>query len=182
MKKKLSILVMLVVLISGASSAQDLLTLKTENNKEVSDHSDDSNKKLSVFQFKAYSMDSQLEGISLENAGAHPFGERIAKKCYLLDEKYVSRVALSPGDPASKTVIRKPVIYESVKRIERDLKKLVKKGELPLNIAENEFNTILDVALNVVTEDTKDLENAIKSSVDTNRKIELFTKRVILNY
>jgi hypothetical protein len=182
MKKRVSILVTILVLFSCTSEAQELLTMKTESSRERPIISEDNEKKAKVFEFKAYSMDSYLNEVSAETAGSHPFGEIIAKKNYLLDEKYTSEVALTPGNPASKTVIKKPVIYESVKRIERDLKKSVRKGEISLNKASGEFNIILDVALSIVNADTGMFENAIKSAGDTNSIIELFTKRVILNY
>jgi hypothetical protein len=182
MKKRLFILLWVLILVSVNSEAQELLTMKTEIVKEGSDNPVENEKKAKVFEFKAYPMDSYLKEVSSEVAGSHPFGEIIAKKNYLLDEKYTSEVALTPGNPASKTVIKKPVIYESVKRIERDLKKSVRKGEISLNNAVNDFNTVLDVALNILTVDTELFEDAIKSAGDTNSIIELFTKRVILNY
>jgi hypothetical protein len=182
MKKRLFILLAILIQVSVNSEAQELLTMKTEIVRDGSDNPVENEKKAKVFEFKAYSMDSYMNEISAEVAGSHPFGEIIAKKNYLLDEKYTSEVALTPGNPASKTVIKKPVIYESVKRIERDLKKSVRKGEIPLNTAVNEFDTVLDVALNIVTVDTGVFENAIKSAGSTDSIIELFTKRVILNY
>lgn len=182
MEKRLTILVTILVLVFSISEAQEFLTMKTGISREGSDNNVENEKKARVFEFKAYPMDSYMREVSSEAAGSHPFGEIIAKKCYLLDEKYTSQVALTPGNPASKTVIKKPVIYESVKRIERDLKKSVRKGEISLNTATNDLNAVLDVALNIITVDTGLFENAIKSAGDTNSIIELFTKRVILNY
>jgi hypothetical protein len=179
MKNKLCLLVISGILFLNISEAQDLLTYKTSDSKGLPDSPSGT---LPVYKFKGYSIEYELENISVELAGNHPFGETIAKKVYLFNEKYTSQVALSPGNPAVKTVIKKPVIYESVKRIERDLKRSVKKGEIPLTTATSEFNKVLDVALNVLTTDTTDFENAIESSGNTHAKIELYTKRVILNY
>jgi hypothetical protein len=167
------------ILFLNISKAQDLLTYKTAETKGLPDSPAVT---LPVFKFKGYSIESELENISGELAGNHPFGETIAKKVYLFNEKYTSQVAIAPGNPANKTVIKKPVVYESVKRIERDLKRSVKKGEILLTTATSEFSIVLDVALNIVTIDTEDFENAIKSSGNTHSRIELFTKRVILNY
>ena len=179
MKTKHFFLLMFGILIIYISEAQDLLTYKTSETKVRPDNPSEA---LPVFKFKGYSNDYELESISKEMAGNHPFGETIAKKLYLLDEKYTSQVALTPGNPAVKTIIRKPVIYESVKRIERDLKRSLKKGEITLTTATSDFNIVLDVALNILTTDTKDFEKAIESSGNTESKIELFTKRVTLTY
>ena len=167
------------ILILNITEAQDLLTYKSSETKAGTEIPGEV---LPVFKFKGYSNKNELENITSEVAGSHQFGDLIAKKLYLFYEKYTSQVALAPGNPAFKTIIKKPVIYESVRRIERDLKRSVKKGEIPVAMATSEFNTVLDVALNILTTDTKDFENALDTSHDTDSKIELFTKRVILNY
>jgi len=115
-------------------------------------------------------------------AGEHLLGDLVAKKIYLFNEFYTSEENLFPGNPATKTVIKKPVIYEAVKRIERDLKKYVKKGETSLSEASSIMNTVLDVALNIQTEDTMAFEKAIGNAANTKSKIDLFTKMVRLNY
>jgi hypothetical protein len=150
---------------------------------DVNEISKDSNKKtLPIYEFNAYPMDAQLENVSKEMAGEHPFGDLIAKKMYLLSKKYTSEEAITPGNPQTKTVIRKPVIYETVRQIERYLKKSVKKGEINFEAASNDFNRVLDVALNIATVDTRNFEAAIKSLKDNAERIDLFTKRVKLRY
>jgi hypothetical protein len=179
MKNKFSLLLILLSLTINFTSAQDLLTYKPA---ETGKRPDNPGESVPVYKFKAYSNEYELENISGEIAGNHPFGETIAKKLYLFDEKYTSQVALAPGNPALKTVIKKPVIYQTVKRIERDLRRSVKKGEVSLATASGELNTVLDVALNILTTNTTEFERAVESAGTTDSKIELFTKRVILNY
>jgi hypothetical protein len=179
MIKRMLLFVMVATLVSNILSAQNLLTMQTENPKEITSNPD---KKVIVFNFTAHHLDSELEGITPEIAGNHPFGAEIAKKLYLFTEKYTSQVPLTPGNPAVKTVIRKPVIYESVRRIERDLKRQAKKGAIAMTAAADQLNMVLDVALNVVSVDTRSFEEAIETSSNTESKIELFTKRVFLNY
>jgi hypothetical protein len=179
MKKKLILIIMSVIPIMNLIEAQELLTYKTSENRVVSELPAET---VTVFKFKAYSNYYELENVSNEQAGNHPFGETIAKKLYLFDEKYTSQAALAPGNPALKTVIKKPVIYESVRRIEKDLKRSVRKGAITLNTASNEFSIVLDVALNILTTDTKEFEIALESSGSTGSMIEIFTKRVILTY
>jgi hypothetical protein len=143
---------------------------------------DNGGKKTRVFEFKAYPKDSYLNSISKEMAGEHLLGDLVAKKIYLFNEFYTSEENLFPGNPATKTIIKKPVIYEAVKHIERDLKKSVKKGKTTVSEASSIMNTVLDIALNIQTEDTRDLEKAIGNATDTKSKIDLFTKLVRLNY
>jgi hypothetical protein len=179
MIKKLFVLTAINFLFFNISFSQELLSYTTEHTGIVMDNS---GKKSPVFEFKAYTKDSYLNSITKEMAGEHPLGELVAKKIYLLNEFYTSEENLFPGNPATKTVIKKPVIYEAVKRIERDLKKSVKKGETSVSDASSIMNTVLDIALNVQTEDTRDFEKAIESANSTKSKIDLFTKMVRLNY
>lgn len=143
---------------------------------------DDSGKNDKQFIFKAYSFDYELNDIAADLAGKHQFGDVIARKIYLLDKRYVSEVNITPGNPATKTVIRKPVLYGSVRKVEKDLKKSVRRGEISASIAADTFNKVLDVAINIFSDDTHDFENLLSKTSDTHEIIELFTKRVILDY
>jgi iron uptake system EfeUOB component EfeO/EfeM len=98
----------------------------------------------------------------------------------LLEAKYTYQVPIIPGNPQTKMVIRKPVIYDAVLKIERHLKKSLKKGDVSLEAAETDFNKVLDVAFNVLTVDTESFEKAITKTNDIHSLTNLFTKRVIL--
>jgi hypothetical protein len=135
-----------------------------------------------VFLFKAYPMGSELSNISPEASGKHIFGDEVARKIFLFTDKYTTQASVAPGNPVEKTVIRKPVIYESVIQIERHLKRSVKKAEIALPAASSQMNTVLDVALNIVSADTKDFEAAVAASGNAKSKMDLFIKRVILTY
>ncbi len=176
--KKIIVLLLCSVLFNF-SFAQDALTytskiLKSETKTEIF--------KLPVFSFSGYSYDYELENITKDMAGNHPFGDEIAKKMFLLSKKYTSEVELIPGNPQTKTVIQKPVIYNAVKRIEKHLKKSVKKGSLSVDPATYTLNKVLDVALCIRNADTKNFEGAIETSDSDENKIDLFTNRVNLIY
>jgi hypothetical protein len=179
MKKKLIIITILCSTFLNTSFSQDLLLYTNANS--LTDPGKSSNTLL-IFEFSGYPKDSELDNISKEMAGEHLFGELAAKKLYLLDKQYTYQLALVPGNPNTRTIIKKPVIYDAVKRIEKDMKKKVKKGELSTEIASFEMNKTLDVALNILTADTREFENAITSRKSIDEKIELFTKQVKLNY
>ena len=137
---------------------------------------------LPIFNFAGYSYEYELNNITEEMAGRHEFGNEIAKKMFLLGEKYTSQVELIPGNPQTKTVIQKPTIYNGVKRIEKYLKKSVKKGTLSAGTATYTLNKVLDVALSIRNADTKSFEVALEESGTEYKKIELFTKQVQLIY
>jgi len=179
MKKTTFLIAILCTLFIVSASAQDALTYATELHKTESKASLNP---LPVFDFAGYSYDYELEKITVEMSGEHAFGDVIAKKVYLLDQKYKSEVALIPGNPQTKTVIQKPVLYDAVKRIEKYLKKSVKKGEISLDSATYLYNKVLDVALSIKNANTTNFEDAVSSAENEAAKIELFTKRVNLIY
>jgi hypothetical protein len=181
MKKKLLLLSVSIFLVINICSSQDLLSYTNEGSHAEKD-SAVTNKKSPIYEFKAYSKDSYLNNITSDMAGEHFLGIQIARKIYLFNKFYTSEENLFPGNPATKTIIKKPIIYQAVKRIEHDLKKSVKRADISIADASTIMNTVLDVALNIQTEDTKDFEKALKSSSTTESKIELFTKMVRLNY
>lgn len=179
MKKASSLLIFLCIVFNNFSSAQYALNSSVEIKTTLPENPI---KTPYVFVFNGFSHDYELDNITTEMAGEHPFGDKLAKKLFLLSEKYTSEVELIPGNPQTKTVIQKPVIYNAVKRIEKQLKKSVKNGEISLETASNELNQVLDVALNISNTDTKDFEAAIESMNDNAERIELFTKGVNLIY
>jgi len=179
MKKTLPLVILLLITITVRNYAQDALTYKTDNSK--------TSKELTtgqppVFEFKAYSRDYELDLITPEMAGEHLMGNLIAKKLYLLDKKYTSEKPVVPGNPMTKTVIQKPVIYDAVKRIERHLKREAKKGNIANETAITNMHIVLDVALNILTTDTEVFEESLESRSDIDARIDLFVKGVRLVY
>jgi len=135
---------------------------------------------LPVFEFKVYSNETDLSTISKDMIEEHLFGELVSRKLYLLDSKYTYKVPIVPGNPQMRTIVRKPVIYDAVMKIERFLKKSVKKGTISMETASDDFNKVLDVANSVCTADTKSFEKEICSTNDVVSLVNLLTKRVNL--
>jgi len=179
MKKQIFFILFSTAILTSAASAQSLLAFKSDTSRPVPDNP---GSKLPAFEFSSGSIESEVGGISDELAGNHPFGQIIARKCYLLEKKYTSQVVVTPGNPAVKTVIKKPVIYESVRRIEKDLKKSVRKGDISVSEATASFEKTLDVALSILNLDTKEFEKALSACESTRSKIELFTNTRIKSY
>lgn len=179
MKTRLCLLTIFFVLITGRLFAQDALAMAFPEDAKRTVTSTNS---LPVFEFRVYSSAQDLSAISKDMTEEHVLGEMVSQKLYLLDSKYTYQVPIVPGNPQTRTIVRKPVIYDAVRKIERYLKKSVKKGEISIETASNEFNIVLDVANNVFTADTKSFEKAISETDNTDSLINLLTKRVNLVY
>lgn len=177
MKTSLHLIFIFFVLTSVKLFAQNDLAMAFP--KEVAKTSS-SSAGLPVFEFKVYSNENDLSTISNDMTERHVFGETVSKKLYLLDSKYTYKVPMVPGNPQMRTIVRKPAIYDAVMKIERYLKKSVKKGEISMETASADFNKVLDVANSVCTADTKSFEKEISSTNDVVSLVNLLTKRVNL--
>ncbi len=177
MKTSLRFIILIFLLGAGKLFAQDALAMNFVGDTKTTNTG---NAGLTIYEFKASSMDFDLSSISKDMIGEHFLGEKIASKVYLLESKYTYQVEIVPGNPQTKTVIRKPAIYDAVQKIERHLKKSIKKGEVSIETATTDFNKVLDVAFNVLTADTEDFEKAISKTSDVKSLTSLFTKQVKL--
>jgi hypothetical protein len=177
MKTKLLFAVIIFASVSGKVFAQEALAMNyTGDTKSTKNAAAE----LPSFEFRASSNDNDLKSISSEMIGEHMLGKLVSEKLYLLESKYTYQVPIVPGNPQTRTIVRKPVIYDAVRKIERHLKKSVKKGEISTETASAEFNKVLDVAFNVLTAETTSFEKAITSTGDVNLLTNLFTKHVTL--
>ncbi|NJK97076.1 MAG: hypothetical protein HC830_09170 [Bacteroidetes bacterium] len=120
----------------------------------------------------------EVKNIHDDEIEYHDFGVLVAKKMHLLDKTYTYQVAISPGNPSKKTMIRKPVIYHSVIEVEKYLKKLVRKHDLSVAQATQLYNQVLDIALNTYSVKTDQLEQAVLDLKTTEELLSLYTKSV----
>ncbi len=177
MKKKIQFIVIISLLSIGKLFAQDALALNFVGDSNTANSSSTSRV---VYEFKAYPIEEELNSIPKDMIGEHVFGELISKKMYLFESKYTYQVPIVPGNPQTRTMIRKPVIYDAVMKIERSLKKSLKNGEITKETALSDFNKVLDVALNVLTAETENLEKDIRKTNNISSMTNLFTNRINL--
>lgn len=140
------------------------------------------NIKKANFEYNVISYHEQIHEISVDMAGNHVFGEEAARKIYLFDDLYTYEVPVSPGNPTTKRMIQKPVIYSAVKKIEKQLKKDVRVNKTDFNTASMKFNKVLEVAICIFNADTQYLEKKIKKISTTNELIGIFTDEIQLNF
>ena len=171
------LLLILAGLITDRISAQNSLALANAANTTGSGSAGSG---LSVYEFRIYVFENDLTSISEDLLQQHVFGQLVSRKLYLLESKYTFEVPVVPGNPQTKTVIRKPVIYEAVKKIEHYLKKSARKGIMSNDAAATAFNKVLDVALNAFAADSGNFEKTIEKCDDLVSLIALFTNRVNL--
>jgi len=177
MKLILMLFVLFVLPLANKASSQNAFV---SNFPEETSKVSAASAKLSIYEFRSSLTEQQISEISSELVENHDLGEMISKKFYLLDSKYTYEMPTVPGNPQSKTVVRKPLIYESVYKIDKYLKKSVKKGEVSVENASAIMNKVLDVANCILTVDTSAFEKEIGKRKDAQALSLLYMNQVTL--
>lgn len=180
--KRLFFISTVLLLFQFGLQAQEYVMLTRKTNDVAKESAVVSSSKPLVFEFDVYSKPELSKNVDPQLIGSHFLGDEIARKMYLLDKTYTFETKTAPGNPATTTSIRKPVIYNSVKKVESYLKKCVRKREISQEVAAQQFNKVVDVALDVFFQNTDALENQIKSTDRASDLLDLYTQRVRLNF
>ncbi|MEQ8580596.1 MAG: hypothetical protein RIC30_21615 [Marinoscillum sp.] len=135
-----------------------------------------------MFHFRA--MEDKLDDSAIDLAfiRGHFMGEDVAKKLYLLRERYTWVEEESSTNPTPKTYIDKPAIYNSVKKLERYYKKGIKKGYIKEEMAIAEFQQILDIAIFIRNQQTAEFEDLLDQLKEEEQIVGMYTKKVLLSY
>ena len=151
--------------------AQDLYAShkQLENNKRIEN---DKTKQEKVFEFYDYSLDS-YEEIDNTNIARHFLGNDIAYQLYLLEKLYTYKTPIGPGNPGTKTVIQKPDIYNCIHKINKSLRKQIKKGTISKTEACEELGHYLSVATAVISQNTIDFEAALKDAKSLEGQVKI---------
>ncbi len=108
-----------------------------------------------------YQEEEMAEVMSTSEIKKHDFGDDIAYKFQLLDESYTYVEPSSPTNPVDKIVIEKMSIYNSVKKVDKYLRKSVKKSMMTKDEAISALDNVLNVALNIRYQDTVEFEEIL---------------------
>lgn len=89
----------------------------------------------------------------VEKSDKHEFGQRVACLKTLMENHYITKEDVIPGDPMMRTIVLKPNVYYTVRKIEKYLKKEVRNGDITAKEASSEMEHVLKVALCVIDEE-----------------------------
>jgi hypothetical protein len=126
------------------------------------------------FFFRNSVNQEDLAAIDRSMLTEHPFGETIARKLHRLQDLYTYIEPPSPTSPGEKTIVKKPVIYNSVLKLNRNLKKMVKKGTMDKEKAKSDLNLCLDVAISISADNTSDFEVELKKAKSPEQVIQVY--------
>lgn len=109
----------------------------------------------------------------------HYLGEDIAIKMHLLKETYTY---IERGDiinPVDKTIINKPVIFYSMKKLNNYYKKQLKKGNITREEAKEKLDHYLNICLSIYLQQTDGFEEALQSSKSEDEIDGVFSRVVL---
>ncbi|HEC42219.1 MAG TPA: hypothetical protein ENI20_05250 [Bacteroides sp.] len=103
----------------------------------------------------------EMDEMAIEN---HFLGEQMAVKYTRVRLSYTYVSGGSGTHPVSETIVDKPTIYKSIKKLNSHYKKQFKKGEIDTSTAIRELGWYLDVGFAIYRQNTDDFEEALKSA------------------
>jgi len=130
-----------------------------------------------IFKIDPGSLD--LSGVDPLSVKEHVLGENIAKKMVLFSDRYTQIIPASPTSPVDKTVIKKPVIYNSIKKLNKHYSSAVKKNELQVEQAKSEFEKCLNIALSIYNKNTELFEKTLKKAKEPSQILDAYNLVVI---
>ncbi len=123
--------------------------------------------------------DLDISEVALSSSNNHPLGDEVAKKMVLFKDRYTYTEEATPTSPVAKTVIHKPTIFNAVQKVERSLKKGVKKDEIDADAATKQMVACLNVALICANLNTIEIEKRLKAAKTPEQIIDVFEAVVL---
>lgn len=120
--------------------------------------------------------------VNEEYLSKHPFGIEVAKKLELLKDSYTWREEGTATMPVERTVVEKPAIYYSIKKLSNHYKKAVKKGQIDEETAKQELISAIEVCLFIRFQQTSEFEDKLRELKSTDDIAALYTKKVKIQY
>lgn len=106
----------------------------------------------------------------------HYLGENVASRWYHVKKLYSYIEKGTPTSPGDKTVIKRPNIYYSLKKIDKNFKKKIKKSLMTNDEAKDLLLNYLNIASYLYYCDTKDIENALKKADEPEDMEKIFQR------
>ncbi|NQW26574.1 MAG: hypothetical protein HQ474_01570, partial [Flammeovirgaceae bacterium] len=125
----------------------------------------------------SYDMKETKEVEFIDRITPHFLGDDIATKIELLKESYTYEI-YNELSFTSQNVVEKSVIYFSMEKVEKGLKKKIKSGLLSEEDAAKIFNTALTICLNIRYQDTEGFEETLWKTKGADDLIDLYQNKI----
>ncbi|GET29227.1 hypothetical protein [Prolixibacter sp. SD074] len=82
----------------------------------------------------------------------------------MFNESYTDQEPIAPGNPATRIIIRKPAIYNAVRKIDKYYSKQVAHGGMNSVNARKGFERVLTIAIAALSEKSQSFEDALQQN------------------
>jgi hypothetical protein len=155
MKSKVFTLLLGVVTISAVTSGQEYFRFENQLNDTA-----------------RFDLDPQV-------IGNHYLGEQLALKYSRIQETYTYEQQGTVTNPVTRTVVMKPAIYYSLKKLNSYYRKQLKKGKIDSSEAIRQLGWYFDIGFAIHGQNTTKFEDALQEARKPDRIAELFTQVVL---
>jgi hypothetical protein len=128
------------------------------------------------FVFQDLMRDTVHLEIDPSEVGSHFLGSDIALKFYRLKETYTYVEPGSYANPTARTVVSKPTIYYSLKKLNNYYKKRIRKGQLNEDEAKKKLGWYFDVGFAIFEQDTSSFEEALRAAKKPDQIEKVFSR------
>ena len=109
----------------------------------------------------------------------HYLGKDIAIKMHLLKETYTYIERGDDLNPVDKTIVNKPTIFYSMKKLNNYFRKQIKKGNLSEEEVRVKMDHYLNICLSIYLQSTDNFEEALRSSKGQDEIDGIFSRVVL---
>jgi hypothetical protein len=124
----------------------------------------------------------QLQKIDLSLVRGHKLGEDVAIYLYLMDQEYTFITEAAPGSFSGRLVVQKPAIYNSIYRIDKYYRKLIRKGLATEEQGREGLKKTVEMALILLNRDTEEFETALDEAKTDEELLFLFGRIKLKSY
>ena len=125
-------------------------------------------------KFSTYKLADELNKINENELSKNFFGKKAAKYEYLYKKSCIIKTSVAPGNPGIRVIIKKPLIYRSVNKLFKYLKRQVKKGNIDKELAMKQYARVLNIAYASITEDSVNFERELMKSSKPEKILRVF--------
>lgn len=133
-------------------------------------------------EFEFFDRTDEMEEVEVPSyEKKHYLGEEFTKMFFALKEQYVYIPEKTSINMAPSPTTEKPAIYNSVKKLDRHYKKMLRKGKMSKEDVKEKLTRVISVGYSIRHGDTATLEKMMWSIKDIAKLEALFTEKIVLN-
>lgn len=156
-------------------------TYAQQSSREIADNSGYPGKEKATEEYFVFNgnglenIDKKIESIDISIVKNHKLGDEVAKRLHLIENSY-TYYSKSPGAISSKKIIQKPIIYNSIYKIEKYYRRKVRKASLERGKAIDELSQYLESTLLLLYKDTQEFEEELNRTDSEENMIAVFER------